>query len=83
MENQTKKKSSDMVNYPTHYRSHPSGVEVIEITEHLNFCLGNAVKYILRADHKGSHLQELKKGQWYISREIRRLQENTPDRTEF
>lgn len=35
----------DMVNHPPHYKKHPSGVEVIQITEHLNFCLGNAVKY--------------------------------------
>jgi hypothetical protein len=84
MENQTKiKNNGDMVNYPPHYRSHPSGVEVIEITEHLNFCLGNAVKYILRADHKGAKLEDLKKAQWYITREVRRLQENPPERTEL
>tara|TARA_R100000231_G_scaffold41281_5_gene36100 strand:- start:11909 stop:12157 length:249 start_codon:yes stop_codon:yes gene_type:complete len=82
MENQIKK-NSDMVNYPPHYRSHPSGVEVIEITEHLNFCLGNAVKYILRSDYKDSKLQDLKKAQWYVSREIRRLQDKPIDKTEF
>ena len=37
----------DLVNNPKHYTSHPSGVEVIQITEHMDFCLGNAVKYIL------------------------------------
>ena len=36
---------NDPVNYPKHYTEHPSGVECIQITEHMNFCLGNAVKY--------------------------------------
>ena len=43
----------DMVNNPVHYTSHPSGVETIEITEHMNFCLGNAIKYIMRSELKG------------------------------
>lgn len=61
---------SDPVNHPTHYTSHPSGIEVIRITEHMGFCLGNAIKYILRADHKGNAEQDLKKAIWYINREI-------------
>jgi hypothetical protein len=65
---------NDPVNHPSHYTSHPSGVEVIQITEHMNFCLGNAIKYILRADHKGNQIQDLEKAKWYISREIERLQ---------
>ncbi len=64
----------DPVNHPPHYTSHPSGVEVIQITEHMNFCLGNAIKYILRADHKGNQIQDLKKASWYINREIARLE---------
>ena len=64
----------DPVNHPSHYTSHPSGVEVIQITEHMNFCLGNAIKYILRADHKGNQIQDLKKAAWYINREIDRLE---------
>lgn len=64
----------DMVNHPTHYTSHPSGVEVIQITEHMNFCLGNAIKYILRSDLKGKQIEDLKKAVWYINREIDRLQ---------
>ena len=62
----------DPVNHPSHYNSHPSGVEVIRITEHMGFCLGNAVKYILRADHKGNAIEDLKKAVWYIQREIER-----------
>jgi hypothetical protein len=65
---------NDPVNHPNHYTSHPSGVEVIQITEHMNFCLGNAIKYILRADHKGNQIQDLKKAVWYINREIDRLE---------
>jgi bisphosphoglycerate-independent phosphoglycerate mutase (AlkP superfamily) len=63
----------DMVNHPPHYKAHPSGIEVIQITEHMNFCLGNAIKYILRADHKGNKLQDLEKAKWYLTREIERL----------
>ena len=44
---------NDPVNHPRHYTSHPSGIEVIQITEHMNFCLGNAVKYILRGGPEG------------------------------
>lgn len=63
---------SDMVNHPKHYTSHPSGVETIQITEHMNFCLGNVLKYILRADLKGKKLEDLKKAAWYLDREIQR-----------
>lgn len=66
--------AGDPVNHPNHYTSHPSGVEVIQITEHMNFCLGNAIKYILRAEHKGNQIQDLKKASWYINREIARLE---------
>mgnify|MGYP000615414945 FL=1 len=67
----------DVVNHPTHYKSHPSGVEVIQITEHMNFCLGNVVKYILRAEHKGATIQDLEKAQWYLKREIERRKKET------
>jgi len=68
----------DMVNHPIHYTSHPSGIETIQITEHMNFCLGNAIKYILRADLKGNKLQDLEKASWYINREIERVKNGTP-----
>jgi hypothetical protein len=63
---------SDPVNHPRHYKQHPSGIEVIEITEHMNFCLGNAIKYIMRADYKNDALEDLAKARWYIDREIKR-----------
>lgn len=62
----------DPVSHPKHYRSHPSGIECIQITEHMGFCLGNAVKYIWRADLKGNSIEDLKKAVWYIEREIER-----------
>ena len=60
----------DPVNHPAHYTSHPSGVECIEVTRHMSFNLGNAIKYIWRADLKGNSLQDLEKAAWYIQREI-------------
>ena len=65
---------SDPVNHPDHYTSHASGIEVIQITEHMNFNLGNAVKYILRSDLKGKQIEDLQKAAWYVNREIDRLQ---------
>ena len=65
---------TDPVNNPVHYTDHPSGIECIQITEHMNFNLGNAIKYIWRAALKGKHLEDLKKAMWYISREITRLE---------
>jgi len=62
----------DLVNHPQHYLNHRSGVECITITEHLNFCLGNAVKYIWRADAKGDAINDLAKAVWYLEREITR-----------
>lgn len=65
---------SDPVNHPTHYTSGP--IEVIDIIEgfYLNFHLGNVVKYILRSPLKGAELQDLKKAEWYLKREIQRIE---------
>lgn len=64
----------DVVNHPSHYTAHPSGIECITVTEHMNFNRGNAVKYIWRAGEKGSEVEDLKKARWYIAREIARLE---------
>lgn len=64
--------TSDPVN-PPHYRKHPSGIDCITITEHMNFCKGNAIKYIWRAGDKGEEIEDLEKARWYIDREIARL----------
>lgn len=61
---------ADMVNHPPHYTAHPSGVECIEITEWFGFNLGNAIKYIWRADEKGREIEDLRKARWYLDREI-------------
>ena len=63
----------DPVNSPAHYTNHPSGIECIEVTEHMNFCRGNAIKYIWRAGEKGDEIEDLQKARWYIDREIKRL----------
>jgi hypothetical protein len=69
---QIKAERADMVNHPPHYTDHPSGVECIQITEHMGFCIGNAIKYLWRADLKGSAIEDLRKASWYIEREIER-----------
>ena len=60
----------DAVNHPAHYTA--GGIETIDFieTKNLNYRLGNVVKYITRADHKGDRLENLKKAQWYLNREI-------------
>lgn len=64
----------DPVNHPKHYThtQHPSGVECIQITEHMGLNLGNAVKYIWRADLKHDAIEDLKKAAWYLEREIKK-----------
>ncbi len=73
------KKGEDSIN-PSHYREHPSGVECITITEHMDFCLGNALKYIWRAGLKTSDATEdLEKAKWYIERKLARLKREEPN----
>ena len=64
---------TDSIN-PTHYKSHPSGLECIEVTEHFNFNRGNAMKYIWRAGMKGDETEDLNKAIWYLEREILRIE---------
>ena len=63
---------ADLVNHPPHYTEHASGIECIQITEHMGFNLGNAVKYIWRCDLKKEAIEDLKKAIWYINREIQK-----------
>lgn len=67
---------TDNVNNPKHYTSHKSGIECIQITEEMNFCLGNATKYIWRAGLKEDAIEDLRKAEWYIKREIQRRLNN-------
>lgn len=64
---------TDNVDHPKHYNSHPSGVECITVVEHMNFNVGNAVKYLWRSSHKGAQLEDLRKAEFYVKREIERL----------
>jgi hypothetical protein len=64
---------TDAIN-PPHYQAHPSGIECIEITEHMNFCLGNSIKYIWRAGLKNNAIEDLEKARWYLDREIARIE---------
>ena len=62
---------------PDHYKQHPSGVECIRITEHLDFCTGNAIKYLWRAGLKGDAVADLEKAKWYIERRIALLKKES------
>lgn len=62
--------TKDNVNHPSHYKAHKSGIECIQVTEHMGFNLGNAIKYIWRCDEKLDAIEDLKKAAWYINREI-------------
>jgi len=64
--------AAEQVNHPPHYTSHPSGIECIEVVEHMGFNVGNAIKYLWRADLKGNALEDLRKALWYIERELQR-----------
>ena len=65
-------KKHDPVNHPRHYTSSPSGIECIDVVEWLPFNVGNAIKYLWRAGHKGAPIEDLRKSIWYIQREIER-----------
>lgn len=68
--------ATDVVNKPKHYTEHPSGIECIQITEHMGFNLGNAIKYIWRCDLKKDAIEDLKKAKWYIDREINKREQH-------
>lgn len=67
--------ASENVNHPKHYNSHPAGIECIDVIEHMTFNVGSAVKYLWRAGLKTTDaVEDLKKAEWYIKREIQKLQ---------
>lgn len=82
-------KDEDQINHPSHYTylKDKCGIEVIDITRHLDFDLGNAIKYILRAGKKPINksnsnlnvaaIQDLKKAIWYINDKIKMLENET------
>ena len=81
---QTEINEEDNVNHPSHYTwlKEKCGIEVIDITRHMDFNLGNAIKYILRAGHKKDYylhskqkeIEDLKKAAWYINDKIKQLE---------
>lgn len=71
-----KQEEDDVVNKPPHYTEHPSGIECIQVTEHMGFNLGNAIKYIWRCDLKKDAIEDLKKAKWYIEREISKREQH-------
>lgn len=77
---------TDNVNHPEHYTRF-KGVEVIDITEQLNFNRGNVVKYVTRAGAKAGsdEKEDLRKAEWYLRREIKRVgaTPRSNDTTEF
>jgi hypothetical protein len=66
----------DNVNHPSHYKT--GGIETIDFIEakSLSYNLGNVVKYITRADYKGNKIEDLKKAQWYLNREVSNLEKS-------
>lgn len=60
--------SADMVNHPPHYTGHPSGVECIEVAEHLPFCLGTAFERLFSRDAKGNPAENIEQAIWYVNR---------------
>lgn len=67
--------SNKKVNHPDHYQSSDPTYETINVIEawDLDFCLGNAIKYISRAGKKGDQVEDLEKAAWYINRKIEKL----------
>jgi hypothetical protein len=71
---------SDMVNHPSHYTF--GKFEVIDVIEDwkLNYNMGNAVKYVARAEHKGNKIEDLQKAIWYLQREIDRFSRGSQEK---
>ena len=65
----------DVVNKPKHYNVGLEPIEAIESWK-LGYNLGNVIKYVARADHKGKRLEDLKKARWYLDREINKNESN-------
>jgi len=72
-----KEHMTDIVNHPPHYKD--GGIETIDFIEakRFNYNLGNVIKYLTRAGKKSEcPIEDLKKAQWYLSREISNLEKN-------
>ena len=75
------------VEHPSHYTSHPSGIECIDITRHYCFDIGNAIKYLWRSGLKyeegisdiDKEIEDLNKAIWYINDHINQLKNKNHD----
>lgn len=74
--------TDDPVN-PRHY-AFPGGVQVADITDHLCFNRGSAIKYLARAGRKdpSRELEDLEKALWYVNREIELVRSRQADKEE-
>jgi len=75
LESATSAPPAETVDHPSHYTWLPNGLEVIDITKYFSFVRGNAIKYLMRASHKGSELEDLRKARWYLDLDIKQLEE--------
>lgn len=73
----------DNINHPPHYNSFEGScdkcgkqIECINVTRHMNFNIGNAIKYLWRCNHKGNAIEDLKKAAWYLNDEIKKRENN-------
>lgn len=81
MSKNKKETKVDNVNHPSHYTSHPSGIECITITRHYCFAIGSAIKYLWRAglkkeqglEDKEKEIEDLRKAIWFINDRIKQL----------
>lgn len=72
------------VNHPSHYTSHPSGIECIDIARYYDFDIGNVFKYIWRAGLKKDaglpdiqkEIEDLEKAKWYLEDKINQLKKH-------
>ena len=69
-------KKYEKVNHPKHYNLHPAGIECIDVVEEMSFPIGTVIKHLWRAGLKpgAPQLEDLKKAQWYLNREIARVE---------
>ena len=71
----------DPVNNPRHYTTHPSGINCIDVVEHMTFNKGNAMKYLWRAGQKENEIEDLEKAIWYTQREIQKIKKENDSNT--
>lgn len=68
-------KPKEHVVHPSHYNQHPSGIECMDVVKHMDFCLGNVIKYVWRSEYKGNQLEDLRKAMVYLQTKINMLEQ--------